>query len=199
MHLLLQVLGGGFYLLNKIFFSRSERARFAGDEAARRRWRIRSWAVYLVGLPPWVIIFVGERNWIAASVEASGAPAMLLGLVTAVLGKQKDVPPWLNRLARVCIAAGFAVSLWDLGGFGTFTQWLETALVAGFLVGTYLLAKERAAGYLWYVLMHVSCAWLMWIERYPMLFGMQILSLGFILDAFLVERRAKRRNQPDPP
>lgn len=199
MHLLLQVLGGGFYLLNKIFFSRSERARLAGNEAARRRWRIASWSVYLVGLPPWVIIFVAERNWIAASVEASSVFAMLLGLVTAVLGQKKDAPSWLNRLALACIAAGFAASFWDLGGFGMPTQWLETTLVVGFLVGTYLLAKERAVGYLWYVLMHVSCAWLMWIEHYPMLFGMQILSLGFILDAFLVHRRAKRLPRPDSP
>ena len=67
-NLLLQWLGGGFYLLNKVFLSFSERARTRGLPGAARRWRIAAWAIYLFGLPPWVIIFLGQRNWIAASV-----------------------------------------------------------------------------------------------------------------------------------
>ncbi|MBI4437971.1 hypothetical protein HY631_03415 [Candidatus Uhrbacteria bacterium] len=52
MDLILQVLAGGFYLLNKAFLWMSERTRRAGDVKAGRRWRIASWAVYLAGLPP---------------------------------------------------------------------------------------------------------------------------------------------------
>ena len=76
LEILLQIWGGAFYLLNKIFFSRAER-----DNAISRRrlWRIRSWVVYLVGLPAWVIVFISEHNWIAAGVESGGAPAMIMG------------------------------------------------------------------------------------------------------------------------
>ena len=192
MHQILQWLGGGFYLLNKIFLSFSEHARNRGDEARARKWRIASWAVYLVGLPPWVIIFVSWRNWTAASVEASGAPAMLLGLVIALRGTTKNPPRWLDHLALVCIPLGFGYSLYDFGGITTINQWLEIGLVLGFLVGTYLLAKERASGYLWYVLMHVACGWLMWIQGYPWLFLQQLVSLVFIVDAYRMTRRVSR-------
>lgn len=184
MHQVLQVLGGGFYLLNKIFLWLAERKKRRGEQAGARKWRIASWAVYLVGLPPWVIIFVSWRNWIAASVEASGAPAMLLGLVIALRGTAEDPPQWLDRIALVCIPLGFAYSLYDFGGLNTFNQWLEIGLVVGYLVGTYQLAKERATGYLWYVLMHVTCGWLMWIQGYPWLFLQQLISFVFIADAY---------------
>ncbi|MEK7164438.1 MAG: hypothetical protein AAB779_00665, partial [Patescibacteria group bacterium] len=151
--------------------------------------------VYLAGLPPWVTIFVGSRNWIAASVEASGAPAMLLGLIIALRGTTKKPPRWLDHLALICIPLGFSYSLYDFGGLNTLNQWLEIGLVAGFLVGTYLLAKERASGYLWYVLMHISCGWLMWIQDYPWLFIQQAASLVFIADAYRATRSRKITNR----
>ena len=191
MHQVLQWLGGGVYLLNKIFLSFSEYARNRGDEARARKWRIASWAVYLVGLPPWVIIFISWRNWIAASVEASGAPAMVLGLVIALRGTTKNPPRWLDHLALICIPLGFGYSLYDFGGITTINQWLEIGLVLGFLVGTYLLAKERASGYLWYVLMHVTCGWLMWIQGYPWLFLQQLVSLVFIVDAYRMTQKRR--------
>lgn len=190
---MLQWLGGGFYLLNKIFLALSEHKRNRGDELKARRWRIASWLVYLAGLPPWVIIFVNHRNWIAASVEASGVPAMILGLVIAVRGKTKDPPRWLDRLAMVCIPFGFAYSLYDFGGVNTLNQWLEIGLVSGFLIGTYLLAKERPSGYLWFILMHVTCGWLMWIQNFTWLFAQQIISLIFIIVAY----RATRSCSPE--
>jgi hypothetical protein len=93
LHQLLQWLWGGFYLLNKIFLSFSEHARNQGNETWARKWRIAAWAVYLAGLPAWIIILVSWRDWIAASVEASGAPAMLLGLVLALRGTTSNPPP----------------------------------------------------------------------------------------------------------
>ncbi len=191
MHQLLQLLGGVFYLLNKIFLSLSEHARQATHEKGARRLRIAAWAVYLIGLPPWVIIFLFERNWIAASVESSGAPAMVLGLITALRGSTKNPPRWLDHLAIVCIPLGFAYSLYDFGGLTAVSQWLEIGLVLGFLVGTYQLAKERDRGYLWYVLMHVSCGWLMWIENYTWLFLQQVVSLAFIVDAYVITQRRR--------
>jgi hypothetical protein len=187
----LQLLAGGFYLLNKIFLAFSERARLRKNETRARKWRIASWMVYLAGLPPWVIIFVIWHNWIAASVESSGAPAMLLGLVTAIRGRDKKPPRWLDGLALICIPLGFAYSLYDFGGINTINQWLEIALVAGFLIGTYLLAKEKPYGYLCYVIMHISCGWLMWIQNYPWLFFQQIISLGFVIYAFIMALRQR--------
>lgn len=121
---------------------------------------------------------------------------MLLGLVMAFRGTTKDPPAWLNRLAFVCAPFGLAVSCYDFGGLKTLNQWLEIGLVAGFLIGTYQLARDRASGYLWFVLMHVSCGWLMYIQGYPWLVAQQIASLGFILDAY-VTRRQRTRNTAD--
>ena len=51
----LQISAGGLYLLNKIFFSFSERT---AQPSRRRQWQIASWIVYLGGLPEWVILFI---------------------------------------------------------------------------------------------------------------------------------------------
>lgn len=184
----LQWLGGGFYLLNKIFLSLSERAK-SNKMARAQRWRVISWLVYLAGLPAWVIIFIHKHDWIAASLEAGGGPAMLLGLVTAIRGTADHPPRWLNRIALLCIPVGLGYSLYDFGGLTAISQWLEIALVLGFLVGTYLLARERMSGYLWYVLMHVSCGWLMYRQGYPWLAMQQAASLVFIVDAYVVSRK----------
>lgn len=196
MDLILQVVAGGCYLLNKVFLWFSERAKERCQLTRARRWRIASWAVYLCGLPLWIVIFIGWHNWIAASVEASGAPAMLLGLVTAWRGVTSSPPKWLtwlDRMALVCIPLGFAYSLYDFGGLTTINQGLEIGLVVGFLVGTYRLAKECSDGYLWYVLMHLSCGWLMWIQGYPWLLAQQIASLAFIAAAYRVARRQRSK------
>lgn len=183
LHTILQVWGGIFYLLNKIFLSFSERS-----ESNKKRWRIASWVVYLIGLPPWVIIFIIERNWIVAALEAGGAPAMVLGLVIAVRGKGKE-PKWLDHIALVAIVLGFGYSLYDFGGLHTLTQWLEIGTVAGFLFGTYLLAKENASGYLWFIQMNVANGALMWVEHYPWLVLQQVVSLIFVVDAYLAWKR----------
>ncbi len=73
---LLQLWGGLFYLLNKFFFARAERST---NHFNKQKWLVRAWTVYLIGVPPWVIIFIAERNWIAAAVESSGVPTMLIG------------------------------------------------------------------------------------------------------------------------
>jgi hypothetical protein len=190
----LQWFGGGFYLLNKIFLSFSERALNRGNKAWARKWRILAWTSYLIGLPAWIIILVSWRNWIVASVEASGAPAMILGLVIALRGTAKNPPRLLDRLALVCIPLGFGYSLYDFGGITTINQWLEISLVLGFLVGTYLLAKERTSGYLWFALMNISCSWLMWIQDYKWLFLQQLISLAFVADAYITTRRRKVRS-----
>lgn len=172
------------YLLQKVFLWMAEVADDRNDEVIERRWRIAAWAVYMVGLPPWVIIFISERNWIAGLVEASGFPAMVLGLAIAIRGTKEKLPPWIFEITIASALCGFAASFWDFKGINTINQWLEIGLVLGYLVGTYQLALENAGGYLWYVLMHVSCGWLMWIQHSPWLCAQQVASLGFIVAAY---------------
>lgn len=199
MWIVLQWSAGGLYLLNKIFFSFAERARRSGRPRRMRRWKIASWAVYLGGLPPWIILFGHWHNWIAAAVEAAGAPAMALGLANALRGVGKDPPRWLDWLALAFVPIGFAVSLYDFGGLTKLTQWLEIALVAGYLIGTYDLAKDRMRGYLWFVLMHVACGTLMWKQRSPWLAAQQAVSLLFIADAYITRRRSSAHRHNAPP
>jgi len=183
---------GGFYLLNKIFLSIAERMESRGEETTAREWRIASWEAYLLGLPPWIVIFAHLHYWIALGVEAAGAPAMFLGLFLAKRGDKSEPPKWLKRLALICIPLGIGYSVYDFGGITTLNQWLEIGLAAGFLIGTYLIARKRPSGYLWYVPMHICGGALMLIKNHPWLFLQQIASLAFIVSAYYMSR--KRRN-----
>ncbi|MCP5003829.1 MAG: hypothetical protein GY941_07740 [Planctomycetes bacterium] len=183
--LLLQIWGGIFYLLNKIFFSRAERSN---SEQLKRSWRIRSWLVYLAGLPAWVIVFTSEHNWIAASVESGGAPAMLVGLIIAWKGHGKE-PKWLDYLARFSVLIGLILSFYEVGGLKTLNQFLELGIASGFLMGTYMLAKDNAYGYFWLILGNVSCAGLMGIEGFIILMVQQLVSLIFVTDAYLARKK----------
>ncbi len=189
--LILEIVACMGYLLQKVFLWAAERSQDHKDEVRERRWRIAAWAVYMVGLPPWMIIFIREHNWIAGLVEASGFPAMVLGLAIAIRGSQEKLPPWIYKLAIICAVLGFGASLYDFRGIKTLNQWLEIGLVLGYLIGTYQLAIERANGYAWYVLMHVCCGLLMWIQHSPWLCLQQVASLIFIVAAY---RRNHQRN-----
>lgn len=184
MNLFLQLWGGIFFLLNKIFFSCAERSK--GTRA--RRWRIASWSVYVIGLPAWIIIFIMKRNWIAAALESCGAPTMVMGLLVAVRGADHQ-PKWLDHLALVGIVGGLSASLYDFGGISTVNQLLEIGIVTGYLIGTYMLAKERPGGYLWFLLMNGSNAALMHIQGFPWLMVQQVASLAFVLDAYVQNKR----------
>jgi hypothetical protein len=211
---MLELWGGGFFLLNKIFLWKSERARRYAKgigltqrlvKRAGRRWRIAGWAIYLAGLPPWIKIFYDERDWIAMSSSAGGAPAMLLGLILAIIGLTKKPEGWLawltkilDRLTLLIIPIGLGISIWDLGGLGHLSQWLEIGIVLGYLVGSRELGLERARGYLWYVLMHVSCGWLMFHQDHYGLMVLQIISLFFIADAYRVWADARKQEASRP-
>ncbi|WP_432737876.1 hypothetical protein [Maridesulfovibrio sp. FT414] len=183
--IMLQICGGLCYLLNKVFFSRAERATSLFN---RKSWRIRSWIVYLVGLPAWVVVFVSEHNWIAAAVESGGAPAMVSGLIVAWRG-QGAAPRWLDTLAKLSVFAGLGVSMYEYGGLTDISQVLELGIAAGFLLGTYLMAQDSCQGYLWLMLGNISCAALMGTEGFYILMGQQLTSLIFVVDGFLVRRK----------
>lgn len=181
----LQIWGGLFYLLNKVFFSQAERSNAI---SCRRRWRIRSWIVYLAGLPAWVIVFISEHNWIAASVESGGAPAMIMGLIITWRGHGTE-PKWLGKIAKLSVLFGIVLSLYEFGGIKTPNQFLELGIAAGFLMGTYMMAKDNVQGYFWLMLGNVSCASLMGIEGFFILMIQQLVSLIFVADALLVRRK----------
>jgi len=181
----LQIWGGLFYLLNKVFFSQAERSKTING---RKIWRIRSWIVYLAGLPAWVVVFISEHNWIAAGVESGGAPAMLVGIIIAWRGHGAE-PKWLAILAKSSVLVGLVLSMYEFGGIKTFIQFIELGIAAGFLMGTYMMAKDNVQGYLWLMLGNVSCASLMGIEGFFILMTQQLVSLAFVIDAFLARRK----------
>lgn len=191
MHIALQVWGGAAYLAHKICLSRAERS---ADNAANRRWRLWSWTVYLAGLPAWVAVFLIERNWIAAAVESGGGPAMVVGLVIVLRGRGAE-PRWLDLLARFAVIAGLGASLLDFGGITTVNQVIELAIAAGFLMGTYLLAKDRPQGYFWFMLGNVCCSLLMGIQGYHILMLQQAVSLAFVIDAYRTRRKKRVRRE----
>jgi len=183
----LQLWGGLLYLLNKVFFSQAERSKTLND---RQLWRIRSWIVYLAALPAWVVIFVSRQNWIAAGVESGGAPAMLVGLLIAWRGHGTN-PKGLDTLAKLSVLAGLTLSIYEFGGIKTITQFLELGIAAGFLMGTYLMAKDKAQGYVWLMLGNISCSALMGIEGFFILMAQQLISLAFVTDAFLARKKKR--------
>lgn len=192
LNFLLQTWGGTFYLLNKLFFSKAERAV---NQRYQQKWRLRAWSSYLIGLPPWVFIFISERNWIAAAVESSGVPAMLIGLSAALQGHTKlHECVWINHLAKLMVIIGLGLSFYDFGGLVTLNQFLELGIAAGFLMGTYLLAKSRPHGYFWLTVGNISAAMLMMRQGYFLLMTQQFISLGLVIDAYRVQSRKAKDN-----
>ncbi len=182
----LQFWAGGFYLANKVFLALTERKLLDHE----RMWRIIAWSVYLIGLPAWCVLFVIKSNWIALGVESGGGLSMIIGLVIAVRG-QKKTPAWLDWIALGTAVIGIGYSLWDFGGINTWNQGLELGLVTGFLIGTYLLAKKRRSGYLWFMLMNSCAGSLMWIQDMRWLTLQQAISLGLVIYTYYTSRRKK--------
>ena len=185
MDLVLQAWGGGFYLCNKIFFALAE----GKAPRAKRRFRIWGWTVYILGVPAWVIILVGKHDWIAASIEAGGIPAMSFGLFnvyrnTAIPNKVFD---FIASFATyLFLTLGVCYSLYDYGGITSISQLLELGVTFGFLIGSYLLAKNRLLGWPFFMLMNGSMGALMLIQHKPLLAVQQLVSLSFVVYGFSV-------------
>jgi hypothetical protein len=195
MDLFLQLWGGGLYLLNKIFFALAE----GRQEAIKRKLRITGWAVYILGVPAWVIILVGKHDWIAASIEAGGVPAMLFGLLNACQktdnpDRNLDLIASLFTYAALIFGVGY--SLYDYGGITSGSQILEIGVMIGFLLGSYLLAKKNTYGWLFFMLMNGSMATLMFHQGKPLLSIQQLVSLCFVIYGFTVAlKTAQDRRQ----
>ena len=194
MDIFLQAWGGGLYLLNKILFSLAE----GRPDSVRRRLKLGGWIVYLLGVPAWVIILLGKHNWIAAAIEAGGVPSMIFGLYTVY--RHTETPnAVLDRLAwgftYGSILVGLGYSLWDYGGITSLSQFLEMGVMTGFLMGSYLLAKDRSTGWLFFMVMNASMAALMGIQGKPLLAGQQLISLCFVVYGF---KKAKAAVKAEP-
>jgi hypothetical protein len=188
MDLFLQIWGGAGYLAAKILLSHAEGIK--NDRA----WRIAGWLSYVIGVPAWVILLAGKHDWLAAANEAGGAPALILGLVLAWKGREKAHPA-VDLAVRIftylMIALGAGYSLYVFHGITAFTQVLEIGVTVGFLLGSYLLAKKKAAGWLLFMLMLTSTATLMFIQGKPVLVIQQTISLVFVINGFVRAVRAK--------
>jgi hypothetical protein len=192
MEMVLQAWGGGFYLVNKILFAMAEGRR--GREA--KSFKLFGWMVYITGVPAWVIILVMHHDWIAASIEAGGLPAMVFGFYN--VWKDKKVPDrgWDRVVSWITygfLVLGIGYSIMDYGGITSVSQWLEICVVTGFLIGSYLLAKNNSNGWLFFILMNAGMGTLMLMQNKPLLFGQQMVSLCFGIYGFTAFKKSLRQ------
>lgn len=190
MHFLLQIWGGGCYLLNKMLFAFAEGRSFQ----AKRLLRLYGWTVYIAGVPAWVVILLGKHNWIAAAIEAGGIPSMLFGLYSAYMSPRhpnRRFDRFASAVTYGSIFLGVGYSLYDYGGITSVSQVLEIGVTAGFLLGSYLLAKNNAAGWLFFMLMNGSMAALMHLQDKPILAVQQLVSLCFVVYGYTVSRQTR--------
>ncbi|WP_435236844.1 hypothetical protein ACR30L_04485 [Psychromonas sp. PT13] len=180
MDLIFQIWGGLFYLANKILFALSE----GKPENIKKDFKIKGWAIYLLGVPAWVTILISHQDWIAASIEAGGIPAMLLGLYNTYHNNQKE-NKWFNKFVTLCtyssLAFGLVFSVIHHGGIGSISQVLEVGVMLGFLLGSYSIAKNNPVGWFFFMLMNLSMATLMLLQDKPILMAQQLVSLYFVV------------------
>ena len=191
MDLVLQIWGGLFYLTNKICFALAE-----GKEKNRKRQlKIIGWTIYILGVPAWVAILIIKHDWIAASIEAGGIPAMLFGLYNVYKNSEKP-NSFFNIIASffsyAFIIFGTSYSLYDYGGITSISQLLEIGVMIGFLLGSYHLAKNKTYGWLFFMIMNGSMGTLMIIQSKPILAIQQTVSLCVVVYGFITAIRVSR-------
>ncbi|MHC6203327.1 multidrug transporter [Breznakiellaceae bacterium SP9] len=193
MDIFLQIWGGVAYLLAKIVLSHAE--GLADD----RKWRIAGWISYIIGVPAWVILLVGNNDWIAAANEAGGLPSLCLGLVLAWkrLDKAPRYADWgVTVFTWLLVILGICYSVYHFGGITEFTQILEMGITIGFLLGTYCLAKKIPIGWFLFVLMLCCTGTLMFLREKTILIVQQAISLVFVINGFRHAISRRNKNQP---
>ena len=180
---LCQILGGSFYLLNKIFLSLGERN--GKKVLVGLNFKAWSWISFLFGLPFWLYLFFIDKNYIALGLESSAIPSLVLGLIISTKGLKTKEPFWIKYFVFFSVIAGLSFSINHYGGIKTLTQVSEIVMVSTFLLGTYYLAKQSNIGYLYYIIMHIACIYLMYLNGYHGLMLQQIISIGFVVDAYM--------------
>jgi hypothetical protein len=174
MEIILQYWGGIGYFLAKAFLLCAEFTE------KNRKFRLIGWFVYLLGLPAWVILLAGARNWAATAMEAASIPSIILGIIMA--WKQYDKPniiiDWSIRVF-IClvILCGIFYSIYTFHGIRTFSQVLEIITVICYLISVYLLAKRNPFAWLMLMAGHSCMSILMYIQDKPILCIQQIISV----------------------
>lgn len=186
--IVLQLWGGIFYLLAKIFLSVAE------GEKTTTSWRLLGWVIYLMGVPAWLIVLSSDQRWIALAVEAGGIPAMIIGINSGAK-KPKVISKTIDTVIKIftigLIILGIFYSVHIFGGITKITQILEIGVTIGFLVGTYLLSKKNYYGWICFLLMNLSMATLMFMQgssRYIFAI-LQVISIYFVINGFTKARR----------
>jgi len=191
MDLVLQIWGGAFYLSNKILLALSE----GRSGSTRKKLKICAWSTYLIGVPAWVTILISHQNFIAASIEVGAAPAMLLGLYNAYYENNKPNKVFNHIVTVITYSSlifGLALSLYHHAGMTSLLQFLEVAMMLGFLLGSNYLARGNNIGWLFFMLMNLSTAALMLLQQKPLLMVQQLLSLCFVIYGFTKARQKQR-------
>jgi hypothetical protein len=186
--LIFQIWGGTGYLLAKILLAMAE-----GMDNGRK-CRIVGWCAYLAGIPAWVILLAGKQNWVVAAIDVGSVPAMILGLVSAwrqdnPVGKRFD--RFVKGFTFFMIVLGASYSAYYFHGITTFSQVLEILVTFGFLLGSYLLAKNKPSGWLLFALMCTCMGTLMLMQGKPILVFQQGISLIVVIVGYVKAVRKK--------
>ena len=197
MDLLLQIWGGGLYLLNKVFFALAE----GKNEVRKRQLKIIGWIVYILGVPAWVIILALKSDWIAASIEFGGLPAMLFGfynIYTNTTQPNRSFDRIASLFTIISITLGVGFSIYSHHGIASIHQLLELGVMIGFLLGSYFMAKNRSMGWVFFMLMNISMGTLMLIQQKPILATQQFISLCFVMYGYTMAVRNRMRPLTQP-
>jgi hypothetical protein len=190
--LILQIWGGIGYLLAKILLAVSEGVNDG------RRWRIIGWVSYLIGIPAWVIILANKNNWIVACIDLGSVPSMILGIVIT-WKKDTQVNKTFDMFVRYftffMIIMGTSYSVYVFHGITTFSQILEILVTFGFLLGSYLLAKNNSKGWLLFALMCACMGTLMLIQDKIILVFQQGISLIVVIIGYIKAVQKIKRAQ----
>jgi len=184
--LFLQIWGGIGYLLAKILLASAE------GRDNNRKLRIIGWFSYLLGIPAWVILLAGKNNWVVASIDLGSVPSMILGIITAwkqniQVNKAFDI--FVKVFTFFMIMLGTVYSIYFFHGITTFSQVLEIIITFGFLLGTYLLAKNNPVGWILFALMCTCMGILMLIQDKILLVFQQGISLAVIIFGYIRARK----------
>jgi len=181
----LQLWGGSCYLINKILLALGAKKR------SGTKYITIAWAIYIAGVPAWVIILMGHGNWIAVCIEAGGVPAMVLGLINS-LKKRPSSNILINNIVSICtygsLVIGVSYSLLVNNGINSITQILEIGVIVSFLLGSYNMAKSNLKGWIFFMSMNINTAILMFIQEEYFLTIQQLISLGFVVYGYTSAR-----------
>ena len=155
------------------------------NETKLKTW---AWASLLIGIPFWLILFKIQNNSIALALEASAIPSIVIGLIFSVKGLDKKEPFWIKYVVICSIVYGLHQSISYYNGINNEIQITEIIMAFTFLIGNYYLTKGQNICYLYYILMHISCIYLMYLNEYHGLMVQQLISIIFVVDAYIISK-----------